>query len=104
MRDEIQEMREALAAIGALDGETGEALQSLEEALDEIESHPEVGVVRTTFRETTANAKAASDSKDGVLAAKWSQLKEQIKDWEEDHPAVTLVVGRMASALASVGL
>ncbi len=104
MRDEIKEMREALAAIGALDGETGEALASLEEAMDEIESHPEVGVVRSTLRETIANAEAASASKDGLLAGKWSQLKDQIKDWEGDHPSVTLVVGRMASAFASVGL
>ena len=104
MRDEVKEMRDALEAIGALDGETADALASLEDALDEIESHPEVGVVRTTFRETTANAAAASASKDGVLAGKWLQLKEQIKDWEADHPAVTLVIGRMASAFASVGL
>ena len=100
----MKEMRDALEAIGALDGETAEALASLEEALDEIESHPEVGVVRSTFRETTENAEAASATKEGLLAGKWSQLKEQIKDWEEEHPAATLVIGRMASAFASVGL
>lgn len=104
MRDEIQEMREALASIGALDGETGEALASLEEALEEIESHPEVGVVRTTCRETTESAAAASSSKDGVLAGKWSQLKDHVRDWEKDYPGATLVIGRMANALASVGL
>ncbi len=104
MREEIQEMREALASIGALDGETGEALASLEEALDEIESHPEVGVVRATFRETIENAEAASASKDGALAGKWSQLKDHIREWEKDHPGATLVIGRMANAFASVGL
>lgn len=97
-------MRDALESIGALDGETAEALSSLEEALDEIELHPEVGVVRATFRETTEGAKAASESKDGVLAERWSQLKDHISDWESDHPGATLVVGRMANALAAVGL
>lgn len=97
-------MRDALKSIGALDGETAEALVSLEDALDEIELHPEVGVVRATFRETTENAEAASASKDGVLAGKWSQLKDHLHEWEKDHPAATLVVGRMASAFASVGL
>lgn len=104
MRSEVQEMRDALEAIGALDGETAEALALLEGALDEIELHPEVGVVRSTFRETTENAAAASASKEGGIAEKRSQLKDHIDEWEKDYPAATLVIGRMASALASVGL
>ena len=52
MRKEIEEIRQALLAINALDDEVKEALATLEEAIDEIDHHPETGQVREVMRTT----------------------------------------------------
>jgi hypothetical protein len=101
MRKEIEEIREALIAIDALDEKTTEALSHLEESIDEIESHPASDKVRevvsgTPHQVKTEDSPSASDE--------WHSLRDHLVEWEDHHPRVTLVIGKMAEALAVVGL
>ncbi|NLT70493.1 MAG: hypothetical protein GXX91_07335, partial [Verrucomicrobiaceae bacterium] len=50
------------------------------------------------------NGEAAVDGEAGLLAEKWRELKENLTDWEEEHPSVVLAVGRISDSLAVVGL
>lgn len=99
MKKEIEEIREALKAIDAYDEETGEALQSLEAALDEIDQHPALGRVQETIAGTGTKVLAREKS-----AENWDSLKEHLDEWEDDHPGLVLSVGRVARALAVLGL
>jgi len=104
MRKEIEEIRQALLAINALDDEAKEALATLEEAIDEIDHHPESGQVREVVRTTAGTLGSADREAHRGLAGKWRELKETITHWEEDHPTVVLAVGRISDSLAVVGL
>ena len=111
MQKEIEAIRRALLAINALDDEAKDALATLEEALEETDQRPESGRVREVVRSTAgtlaldnANGEAAADGETGLLAGKWRELKENLSDWEEDHPRVVLAVGRISDSLAVVGL
>ena len=104
MRREIEEIREALLSIDALDEETSEALRQLEASIDDIESHPAVEKVRNVASDTAAEVHADSKGKEAEVSAKWHSLKEHVDEWEDHHPRVTLVIGKMAEALAVVGL
>ena len=103
MKKEIEEIREALESLQAYDDETGEALNLLEEAIDEIDRHPEVGKVRGVIGETAEMVKTPGTEGAGV-SGKWQQLRDHIDEWEDHHPKVTLAIGKMADALAVVGL
>lgn len=109
MQKEIEAIRRALLAIGALDDEAKDALATLEEALEETDHRPESGQVREVVRSTAGtlgntNGEAAVDGEAGLLAEKWRELKENLTDWEEEHPSVVLAVGRISNSLAVVGL
>jgi len=99
MKKEIEDIREALKAIDAYDDETGQALQSLEEALDEIDQHPALGRVQETISGTSAQVRAQEKT-----AESWDSLKEHLDEWEDDHPGLVLSVGKMARVLAVLGL
>jgi hypothetical protein len=107
MKKEIEEIRAALIAIDAYDEATGEALASLEESLEEIDSHPAVGRVREVIGSTAGQVSrpGGSDSQEeGVIAEKWHDLKDHLDEWEDHHPTVVLSVGKVAEALAVLGL
>lgn len=104
MRKEIEEIRQALLAINALNDEVKEALATLEEAIDEINHHPETGQVREVMRTTSGTLGSADPEAQRGLARKWQELKENLNHWEEDHPSVVLAVGRISDSLAVVGL
>ena len=99
MKKEIEEIREALKAINAYDEETSEALESLEAALDEIDLHPALGKVQETIAETGRRLSVKEEN-----SSHWGALKEQLDEWEDDHPSLVLSVGKMARALAVLGL
>lgn len=109
MQKEIEAIRQALLAIHALDDEAKDALATLEEALDETDHRPESGQVREVVRSTAGtlgntNGETAADAETGLLAGKWRELKENLTEWEEEHPRVVLAVGRISESLAVVGL
>lgn len=104
MRKEIEEIREALISIDALDEKTGEALEQLEHSIDEIESHPAADQVRSVASETASAVHADSKGREAAVSEQWHSLKEHVEEWEDHHPRVTLVIGKMAEALAVVGL
>lgn len=108
MRKEIEEIRDALSSIDALDEETGEALQSLEDSIDELESHPAADRVRDVASETAARVRAGRATGEGEeeppISGRWASLRGHLDEWEDRHPRVTMVIGRMADALAAVGL
>ena len=104
MRKEIEEIRQALIAINALDDEAKDALATLEEAIDEIDHHPETGQVREVMRSTAGTLGSGDAEAHRGLAGKWQELKENLNHWEEEHPSVVLAVGRISDSLAVVGL
>jgi Ni,Fe-hydrogenase III large subunit len=104
MRKEIEEIRQALLAIDALDDEANEALATLEEAIEEIDHHPESGQVREVVHSTAGTLGTADAEAHRGIAGKWLALKENIAHWEEEHPSVVLAVGRISDSLAAVGL
>lgn len=99
MKKEIEDIREALKAINAYDEETGEALESLERAIDEIDQHPSLGKLQETISETSGRMRAEEKT-----AESWDSLKEHLDEWEDDHPGLVLSVGKVARALAVLGL
>lgn len=104
MLKEIEEIRQALISIDALDDEAKEALATLENAVEEIDRHPESGRVRDVMQETAGTLAGTDREARQGLAGKWQELKESISHWEDDHPAVVLAVGRISDSLAVVGL
>ncbi|MDF1825193.1 MAG: hypothetical protein P1U68_11155 [Verrucomicrobiales bacterium] len=99
MKKEIEEIREALKAIDAYDEETGDALDSLEKALDEIDQHPALGKLQETISGTSERMRSQEKS-----AESWDSLKDQLDEWEDEHPGLVLSVGKMARVLAVLGL
>lgn len=108
MKKEIEEIREALESINANDEETEAALESLEEAIDEIDRHPAVGAVRTVVSETASEIRGTVDGGGGdsgsALSARWRALQEHLEEWEDEHPTPVMVVGKVARALAVLGI
>ncbi len=102
MKEEIEEIRNALIKLDAYDDEAKEALASLEDSIDEIDKHPAMARLKSVIGETAGDVR--NSEKDGGVAGKWSELKEHIDEWEDHHPKVVLSVGKMAEALAVVGL
>ncbi|MDF1657779.1 MAG: hypothetical protein P1U58_09210 [Verrucomicrobiales bacterium] len=99
MKKEIEEIREALKSLDAYDEETGEALRSLEDALDEIDQHPALGKVQETITGTSVRMRTQEKT-----AESWESLKEHLDEWEDHHPGLVLSVGKMARVLAVLGL
>lgn len=83
MKGEIDAIRRALIELNALDDETSEALDSIEAALERIDE------------KVTA---------DEGISGRWSALREQLLEWEEEHPTLALAVGRISNSLAAIGL
>ncbi len=90
--------------MNALDDEVREALTTLEEAIEEIDRHPESDQVHKVVRSTADSLGSTGIDGHRGLAGKWRELKESLNHWEEDHPAVVLAVGRISESLAVVGL
>jgi len=106
MREQLEEIRRALVARGALDPEANEALETLEASLESTERHPESGRIEEVVRHTAGSLSGGNGDEGGAdgLSAKWKELKEGIVHWEEEHPRVVMAVGRISDALAVVGL
>jgi hypothetical protein len=104
MRKEIEEIRQALISINALDDDARDALATLEDAIDEIDLHPESSQVREVVYTTAGTLGSNDPEANRGLAGKWRELKESLNHWEEDHPTVVLAVGRISNSLAVVGL
>tara|TARA_R110000850_G_scaffold73969_4_gene162215 strand:- start:173 stop:490 length:318 start_codon:yes stop_codon:yes gene_type:complete len=105
MKKEIEEIREALIALDAYDNDAREALESLEGSIEEIDRHPALERLRLVISETAADVKGSStDGNLSEVSGKWKALKEHLDEWENHHPKVVLSVGKMAEALAVVGL
>lgn len=83
MKGEIDAIRRALIELNALDDETREALDSIESALERIDKK--------------------EDADEGI-SGRWSSLREQLLQWEEEHPTLALAVGRISNSLAAIGL
>ncbi len=101
MREELDTIRRALQERDALDAETTEALATLESALGDIEAHPDGGRVREVVAGT---AEALAGKGDAALGTAWSDLKEQLAHWEDEHPRIVLAIGRVSNSLAAFGL
>ncbi len=84
MKGEIAAIRRALIELNALDEETSEALDSIEEALEQMDG-------------------GDGPAKEG-LSGRWAALREQLLHWEEEHPTLALAVGRISNSLAAIGL
>lgn len=104
MHPEIEAIRRSLASIDALDEETREALDTLESALDDIDRLPGSDRVREVVAETAGSLAADKTAPSAALAERWSELKEHLVDWEEEHPRLVLAVGRVSNSLAAFGL
>ena len=102
MKKELEEIRSALESIGAYDESTQEALQSLEEAIDEIDTHPELERIHGVVGQTAAGISAKEG--EGAVSKRWHELKDHLDEWEDHHPRATMIVGKVADALAVVGL
>jgi len=104
MLKEIEEIRRALSDMNALDDEAREALATLEAAVAEIDRHPASERVKGVVADT-AGALSGDEAKPAEgLAAKWEELKDQVADWEQEHPTIVLAIGRVSNSLAAFGL
>ena len=105
MKKEIEEIRQALIALNAYDDEAQEALESLADSMDEIDQHPAIDRLRQVIGETAAEVRQSSEDENAAgVSGKWQALKDHLGEWEDHHPKVVLSVGKMAEALAVVGL
>lgn len=106
MRKDIEEIRNALVALNAFDDEAREALESLEHSIEEIEQHPVGDRVREVIVSTADKVKDATpDARvEGGVSGAWHELRDHLDEWEDHHPKLVLSVGKVAEALAVVGL
>tara|TARA_R110002096_G_scaffold387471_3_gene581649 strand:+ start:890 stop:1207 length:318 start_codon:yes stop_codon:yes gene_type:complete len=105
MKKEIEEIRQALIELKAYDDEAREALESLEGSMDEIDQHPAMERLRQVIGETAVEVRKSPEGENaGGVSGKWQALKDHLGEWEDDHPKMVLSVGKMAEALAVVGL
>lgn len=102
MKKDIEEIRGALISLNAYDDEARDALESLEDSIAEIDKHPAMSRLKSVISETADDVR--SGDKSGGVSGKWQALKEHVDEWEDHHPKVVLSVGKMAEALAVVGL
>ena len=102
MRKEIEELREALESLEGWNEESEDALRSLEESIDEIDRHPASGRVRTVVAETASGARPGEE--ESSMAANWHALQDHLREWEDDHPTPVIVAGKVARALAVLGI
>ena len=93
LKETLTELHQELAAAPtAVDGETKALLQQLATDIDRICDVPEPTV--------DADATVAPEEKEGVL----DQLLSLTEEFEESHPKLADVIGRIATALSRIGI
>jgi uncharacterized membrane protein len=87
-----------------------ESVRSLHQILDELraalEAAPEIGDEgRNALRDAADDIRAALDEPDAERSGSLSdQLSQALERFEESHPQLTSIVGRVADALADIGI
>jgi hypothetical protein len=87
-----------------------EAKRSLHEILDELhtalEAAPEIGdEARNDLRKAVGDIRSALDEPDAERPASLGdQLNQALERFEESHPQLTSIVGRVADALSDIGI
>ena len=82
------------------DEEIGEALNQIDSSLDQLTGHPR----SESIREALAQTAEQLNQEEGTASTILHRLHEDLADYEEAHPNVTLLIGRLANALAVYGL
>ena len=79
-------------------------MEKLDELLVENLIYPQHDQLEKTIDETVDDLENKIPPQPGIVSKRWSQLSESLKQWESDHPRLTLAVGDVAHALAAAGL
>lgn len=104
MLPELDAIRRALSEVDALDDETRDALATLESALDDLDRLPNADRVREVVAATAGSLSSDEENASEGLAERWSEIKEHVVDWEEEHPRLVLAIGRVSNSLAAFGI
>jgi hypothetical protein len=80
--------------------------QILDELQEALEAAPEVGEEgRAALRKAAEDIRTALDEPEGSAATSLSdQLTEALERFEEDHPQLTSIVGRITETLSDIGI
>jgi len=87
-----------------------ERVRSLRDILDELhtalESAPEIGEEgRNALHKAVADIRTALDEPDSErVESLGDQLSQALERFEESHPQLTSIVGRVADALSDIGI
>ncbi len=104
MSSELESIRNSLAAGGALDDETKEALTTLETALSQIGENSLSERVQDVVSQTAVALGQDSTPSGSEISGKWEELRAAFADWEEQHPGVVMAISRLSNSLAAFGL
>lgn len=109
MDKQVEKIRSALSRIPG-DSESGDeseinkALNEIDSSLDVLKNHPHAGKIQAALAETAVQLDEEDDSKEGLTSQILRHLTDELNEYEEAYPGATLLVSRLANALAVYGL
>ena len=116
MDKQVERIRDAVLKIPGSetlenDSELREALEEIDASLQSLQAHPHSDRIHCALTEAADNLHQKVSDDDSPLAEEENlasrvlhRLTEELEHQEEEHPGATLLLGRLANALAVFGL
>lgn len=105
MREKISKLTEKFEESHRSD--LSDAFNRLADEVDSRESYPGQIHIDHLLDGSIADLEESGEEEEAVdrfLSKKWGELAEELEEWEDEHPGVTLIIGHIARALAAAGL
>ena len=110
MDKQVEKIRDAVSKIPGSkpiedDGELREAIEQIDASLESLEKHPQSEKIRDALAEVAEKIDPEKEPDEENLASRVLHLlTDELNHYEDEHPGTTLLVGRLANALAVFGL
>ncbi len=109
MDKQVEKIRTALSRIPG-DAESGDeseitkALSEIDSSLNMLKNHPHSEGIQSALAQTATQLDEEDDSKEGLTSQILHRLTNELNEYEDAYPGATLLVSRLANALAVYGL
>ncbi len=86
------------------EAEVNEALDQIDSSLDMLKGHPHSGGIHEALSKAVDHLDEDSENEEGAVSKILHRLTDELNEYEDAHPGATLLVSRLANALAVYGL
>lgn len=109
MDKEVEKLKEAISKVPGIpnvedDAELCGALTDIDQSLKALETHPHSEEIHQALSEAVQELRKEGASEESSTSRVLHRLSEDLNRYEDTHPGVTLLVSRLANALAVYGL